>query len=243
MSRALKIEQLKEHIARIEGCAARSGAIPFGVDAIDRRLPAKGISQGALHEIVGSPELADDAAATCFIAGIAARTDGMVIWCLRWRDLFAPSLYLAGLHPDRIIFVECRDDKGVLAAMEEAVRNEGLAAVVGELRKFSTTASKRLQLIAEKSGVPAFVFRRWSKIDEIAVGTAAITRWRITSAASEALKVASLGRARWNLSLERVRGGEPHQWIVEACDAQGRIALPAELADRSATAEERQAAA
>ncbi|HEV7876736.1 MAG TPA: damage-inducible protein, partial [Bradyrhizobium sp.] len=38
--------------------------------------------------------------------------------------------------------------------------------------------------------------------------------------------------------LLRVKGGEPHSWIVEACDAQGRLALPAALADRPAAAEE-----
>jgi protein ImuA len=36
-----------------------------------------------------------------------------------------------------------------------------------------------------------------------------------------------------------VRGGNPHSWIVEGCDATGRIALPAALVDRPAAQEER----
>lgn len=237
------LESLRAHIAAVEGVGFRSGSIAFGVGAIDRHLPAKGIANGALHELAGSPELADDAAATVFLGGILARTEGTVIWCLRWRELFAPGLYLAGLHPDRVIFLEAGDDKGVLIAMEEALRHEGLAGVVGELRTLPPIASKRLQLAAEKSGVPAFAFRRWSKPVAQPSGSAAVTRWRIRAAPSEALGIASLGIARWRVELERARGAEPKSWIVEACDAQGRIALPAELADRPASAEERQVAA
>ena len=166
-----------------------------------------------------------------------------MLWCLRWRDLFAPALHLAGLHPDRVIHVEAGSDTNVLLAMEECLRHAGIAGVVGEITKYSTTASKRLQLAAEASGVTAFVFRRASKIDGTLEGTAAVTRWRITASPSETLGIPSLGRPRWRVALERVRGGEPHQWIVEGCDAQGRIGLSAALVDRPVAAEDRQAAA
>lgn len=243
MHQSVILENLRARIAQIEGAGTRHGAIPFGVDALDSRLPGGGIATGALHEIAGSPDLADDASATIFLAGILARVEGPVLWCLRWRDLFAPALHLAGLHPDRVIHVEAGNDANVLLAMEECLRNPGLAAVVGEITKYSTTASKRLQLAAEGSGVPAFVFRRASKPDQVAEGTAAVTRWRITAAPSEDLGIPSLGRPRWRAELERVRGGNPHHWIVEGCDATGRIALPAALVDRPAAAEDRQIAA
>jgi len=237
------LADLRARIARIEGAGARYKAIPFGLDALDSRLPGGGIATGALHEIAGSPDLADDASATIFLAGILARVAGPVFWCLRWRDLFAPALDLAGLHPDRVIHVEAGSDANVLLAMEECLRNPGLAGVVGEITKYSTTASKRLQLAAEGSGVPAFVFRRASKPEQMLEGTAAMTRWRITAVPSEDLGIPSLGRPRWRAALERVRGGNPHSWIVEGCDATGRIALPAALVDRPAAAEDRQIAA
>ena len=206
-------------------------------------MPGGGIANGALHEITGSPDLADEASATTFLAGILARIEGPVFWCLRWRDLFAPALHLAGLHPDRVIYVEAGNDANVLLAMEECLRHAGVAGVVGEITKYSTTASKRLQLAAEGSGVPAFVFRRAAKLEEVGEGSAAMTRWRITASPSEDLGIPSLGRARWHVALERVRGGNPHSWIVEGCDATGRIGLPAALVDRPAAAEERQVAA
>jgi protein ImuA len=237
------LDSLRARIAQIEGGGTRHAAVPFGVDAIDARLPAGGIATGALHEFAGSPALADDAAATIFIAGILARTEGMILWCLRWRDLFAPALSLAGLPTDRIIFVEVGSDTNVLIAMEEGLRHQGLGGVVGELGKVSLTASRRLQLAAETSGVPAFVFRRAGKEDVGVEGSAAVTRWRIGAAPSEPLGLPSLGRARWSVALERARGGAPHHWIVEACDATGRIALPADLVDRPDTAEDARHAA
>ena len=242
MRQSVVLENLRARITQIEGVGARHAAIPFGIGAIDDRLPAGGIATGALHEVAGSPDLADDASATIFLAGILARSEGPVVWCLRWRDLFAPALHLAGLHPDRLIHVEAGSDTNVLLAMEECLRHPGLAGVVGEVTRYSTTASKRLQLAAEESGVAAYVFRRASKIEQVAEGTAAVTRWRITASPSEDLGLPALGRPRWHVALERVRGGNPHSWILEGCDATGRVALPAALVDRPAAQEGRQAA-
>jgi protein ImuA len=42
------------------------------------------------------------AVATLFVAGILARNKGPVLWCLLRRDLFAPALAGAGLHPARV---------------------------------------------------------------------------------------------------------------------------------------------
>lgn len=243
MHQSVILEDLRAKIARIEGVAARNDVIPFGLDAIDSRIPAGGLLTGALHELGGSPELADDASATIFLAGILARAEGPIFWCLRWRDLFAPALSLAGLHPDRVIHVEAGSDTNVLLAMEECLRHQGLGGVVGEVTKYSTTASKRLQLAAEASGVPAFIFRRACKTDGHAEGSAAVTRWRITASPSENLGIPALARPRWRVALERARGGVPHNWIVEGCDATGRIALPAALVDRPAAQEDAKAAA
>ncbi|MFA6125338.1 MAG: damage-inducible mutagenesis protein [Sphingomonas sp.] len=243
MRQSSVLAELRARIAEVEGTAARHAAVPFGVKALDSHLPGGGLAAGVLHEVAGSPDLADDASATIFLAGILARIEGPVFWCLRWRDLFAPALHLAGLHPDRVIHVEAGSDTNVLLAMEECLRHAGLAGVVGEVTKYSTTASKRLQLAAESSGVTAFVFRRASNPAMAAEGTAATTRWRIAAAPSEPLGIPSLGRPRWQVALERVRGGEPRQWIVEGCDAQGRIGLSTALVDRPDAAEDRQAAA
>ncbi|MCB8822491.1 damage-inducible mutagenesis protein [Microvirga rosea] len=174
--------------------------------------------------------------ATLFVAGIAARLKGPVLWCLNRRDLFAPSLAGAGLHPDRIIYAEAFRERDILPSMEEGLREKGLAAVIGEVTRLGLTSSRRLQLAAESSGVTALALRRWWTVAEkelTILPTAAVTRWRISPFTSQAPPAPGLGRARWHVELLRCRGGEPRSWIVEACDAKGRLALPADLANRS----------
>jgi hypothetical protein len=78
---------------------------------------------------------------------------GHVLWCVTRQDLFAPALVLAGLAPDRVIYVEAGDEKAVLSCFEEALRHRKLGAVVAEVASLSMTASRRLQIAAEGPGV------------------------------------------------------------------------------------------
>lgn len=55
--------------------------------------------------------------------------------------------------------------------------------------------------------------------------------------AVESLPVPGLGRSRWLLELIRCRAGESADFEVEACDATGRIAVPAEVAGGSSQQE------
>jgi protein ImuA len=241
------LANLRHQIERLGGGRHRCRPLSFGLPSIDERLPHSGLALGALHEIVEAGSAAEFAgAATLFVAGIAARLKGPVLWCLNRRDLFAPGLINAGLHPDRVIYAETFREREVLAAMEEGLREHGLAAVIGEVTRLGLTASRRLQLAAEASGVPALVLRRWWTIAEkelTGLPSAAVTRWRISPFASHAPPTPGLGRARWHVELLRCRGGEPHSWIVEACDAKGRLALPADLASRPVQASQGRAAA
>jgi protein ImuA len=242
-----ELANLRHQIMRLEGGRHHHRPLSFGLPSIDQRLPQGGLALGALHEMIeGGPSAEFAGAATLFVAGIAARLRGPVLWCLSRRDLFAPGLMNAGLHPDRVIYAETFREREVLAVMEEGLREQGLAAVVGEVTRLGLTASRRLQLAAEASGVPALALRRWWTVAEkelTGLPSAAVTRWRIAPFASHAPPTPGLGRARWHVELLRCRGGEPHSWIVEACDAKGRLALPADLADRSDQAPQRRAVA
>src|SRR3954454_19148293 len=153
------LDELRDRIARIERVGRpQRRVVPFGLPAIDNRLPQGGLVLGALHEIAGGGLGAlHAAAAALFVAGALARIDGAVLWCLRSRDLFAPALAGPGLHPDRVIFAEAGDERTVLLCLEEGLRSAGLAGVVGEAPRLSLTASRRLQLAAEGSGLSSFV--------------------------------------------------------------------------------------
>lgn len=235
------IDALRDQIRRIEAVGRRqSDVLPFGVEVVDAALPGGGLALGALHEVAGGGQGAiDGAAAALFAAGVLARTRGPVLWCVTRPDLFAPALSQAGLDPDRVIYVEAGDEKAVLACFEEGLRHGGLGGVVAELARLSMTASRRLQLAAETSGTIGIAVRRWRRATEAAdfgQPTAAATRWRVTATPSEPLPVPGVGRARWFVELIRCRAGECADFELEACDEAGRLALPADLADRSAAA-------
>ena len=250
------LDALRAEIRAIERdaapCAARP-ALSFGIDKVDERLAGGGLLP-ALHEAAAaSPAPGDDAAATLFLAALAARFSraagqgaagrgegaSQVLWAVARRDLFAPGLALAGLTPDRLLCAQCRDDAETLAVLEEGVRHGSLAAVIGEVGRADMAATRRLQLAAEEGGTPAFLLRRWRRLgaDPLAVPSAAFTRWRIGCAPSASLPFGigpfeGIGRARWQVVLVRQRGGPPHQWLLEAPDGEACFALPAALGDR-----------
>lgn len=240
------LHDLRSRIAHLEQC--RTGArvvLSTGVAAIDAHLDG-GLTRGALHEITsGGADIRHGAAAALFAASLLGRLGRTVLWVLAARDLFAPGLATAGLHPDRLIYAETGSDAHVLAVAEEGLRFSGLGGVVAEPARLSLAASRRLQLAAEQSGVTAFVIRRFGGRGEPDLsGTVAVTRWRLTAIASASLGgVPGLGDPRWRVELLRFRGGDAGTWIVEGCDETGRLRLASDLGDGSAEAISRRAAA
>ena len=234
---------LRTRISQLEGNGARTREVlPFGIPRLDQKLPGGGLALGCLHEVAGGGNGAvDGAAAACFVAGIAARTQGKVLWCVAQQDLFAPGLEQSGLMPDRVIHVEAGDDKSVLACMEEGLRHGGLGAVVADIARLPMTASRRLHLAAKESGVIGIAVRRWrrqSDANDFGQPTAAMTRWRVSVLPSKALPVPGVARARWLIELIRARAGESLDIELEACDGSGHLGLPADMADRPAAAED-----
>jgi protein ImuA len=244
---------LRERIRHIEQPASH-GVLPFGVAAIDRALPGGGLALGAVHEILGIDGDEEDGAAACgFIAGLLARLRmGPVLWCLKRPDLYGPGLLAHGLDPARLVIVTAPRDEDILWAIEEGLRAPGLVAVIGEIGRLPLVAGRRLQLGAERSGITAFLLRRWRNSEEAARErerpSAAVTRWRIAALPArevDDLRLRQLiGQPRWRVELLRCRGGVPAQWVVESgdvevADATGHVRLSPELADRPAAAVDR----
>ncbi len=88
------------------------------------------------------------------------------------------------MDPDRVIFVEAKNQRDILWCMEEALKCEGLAAVVCEIKEINFTESRRLQLAVEKSRVTVFIIRDQPR--SIGVN-ACVSRWK-----SHLFKVMSL---------------------------------------------------
>jgi protein ImuA len=235
--------------AGLEGGAARS--LTWGVAAIDQHLPGRGLILGALHEFAGEgQDLEEGTLPAAAIARLIGRLHaqgniGSVLWISRQRDLYARALPHQGLDPDRLLHLQIRRNSDALWAIEEALRCASLSAVVGEVAALDLTQSRRLQLAAEKSGVPALLIRRSARAQDLKSlnrqPIAAVTRWRISPAASFGTPAAPHpilpGAPRWHLDLWRCRGGRPANWFIEEHDDGWREAafpqpVPAPLGER-----------
>src|SRR5262249_7394643 len=151
-------------------------------------------------------------------------------------DLYGPGLAAHGLDPARLAIVRASRDDEILWAIEEGLRAgpaSGLVAVVGEVGRLPMVAGRRLQLAAERSGIPALLLRRWRGGAEAANErnrpSAAMTRWRVTprSSATGTLPLKNplprwgrggrnwIGRPQWWVELLRCRGGMSAAWDLE----------------------------
>jgi protein ImuA len=167
-----------------------------------------------VHEFYCSSK--EEASATGgFIAGILSalmQGDGALIWISSIRTIFPPALTTFGISPDRIIFIDVKTEKEVLWVMEEALTCNGLAAVVGELREISFTASRRFQLAVEKSGVTGFIIRCQPRSTNV---TACLTRWKVYSLPSVlSAEMPGVGHPSWRVELLKVRNGKPGSWDI-----------------------------
>src|SRR5690349_2011516 len=107
----------------------------MGLGPIVKAFPQASFPLAAIHEFV--PATSGDSAATNgFVAGLLAPLvihGGAVAWITTHRLLFPPALRRFGLRPDQVIFIHPKKEKELLWAVEEALKCNALAAVVGEL--------------------------------------------------------------------------------------------------------------
>lgn len=226
--RETTIAGLRARIAAIErGGTAGRRTVSLGLAALDAALPEGGLARGAVHEIAGS-------AAGGFATLAAGRCGGTVLWCVDGSAraaLYGPGLVGFGLPPARVVVVRCRDRTELLWAMEEGLRTQALAAVVGEPPgTVDLTASRRLQLAAETGGGLGIVLHP-NRAGRFAA-SALESRWRVEAAPGR-----DVLRPRWMVTLARCRGGaQGSNWIVERHEKTGDFAVVAEAADRPAAA-------
>jgi protein ImuA len=227
---------LRERLNRIGSAVEDPGVLPLALPPIDDRLPRGGLALGRLHRVAGTGDDAAGAPATGFAARLLARLQrrGPVLWCAAADDLYPPALAALGLMPDRLVLVRPRDEKGVLAVAEEALRTRGFGAVLAEAARAELLAERRLQLACESHGTTAFLLQRRPLAPRSGktAASAAVTRWTVAPAPSGG-SAAWVGPARWELALTHSRGGRPGRWIVETEDGTDRLAVVAELADHA----------
>jgi protein ImuA len=229
--RAKTLARLREQIRTLEkpGLGGRS-ALEFGEPAIDDELPGGGLASGCLHELAASPQ---DAAAYGLLAVLLGRligAAGVALWCGLKRPgrvmPYGPGLARFGLAVERLVLVRVSKPADLLWAMEEGLRSGRFLAVLGDGLAPDLTATRRLQLAAEAGGGTALlVFPATdSRSNRL---SAATTRWRIA-----ACPAVLPDRPRWQVSLERCRGGGERTWTLEWNHEALRLHMSAALADR-----------
>ena len=154
----------------------------------------------------------------------------------RMAILESGRVHPPGLPTGGLIHVEARDAREALWAMEEGLRCAGLSAVIGELwgdpAALDFTATRRLAVAAERSGVPCWLVRL--------AGTANLSgarmRWRVASAPSldNALDARAPGASAWDAELFRARGTAPGRWrVAHEAGTAHRFALVAQAQHRA----------
>lgn len=213
---------------RIEVMTGRAGGtararLPFGCADLDAALSG-GLSQGRLHEVFAG-ESDEAAAATGFAMMLAlrAQTDGAPLLWLRTDaaerragHFHAPGFLELGGDPDQLMLAVAPDETMLLRCAADALRCAGLGMVVAECwgnpAVLDLTASRRLTLAAEQSGVTALLLR----IDARPAPSAADTRWSVAAAPSSPLESDAPGLPALDIDLLRRRAGPAGQrWRVE----------------------------
>jgi protein ImuA len=187
----------------------------IGLGTIEDAFPNGVFPRKAIHEFISVvPE--HSAASGGFIGGLLSilmKEGAACVWISSARALFPVSLSLFNVNPERIIFMDVAREKDVLWIMEEALKCDGLAAVVAEVNNLSLIESRRMQLAVEQSGVTGFILRKDPRKAPTHLVTA---RWRITPIPSEIEEgMPGVGFPRWNVELMKVRHGNPGSWTLE----------------------------
>lgn len=198
-------------------CAAPAVArVPLGAPRIDAALGG-GLARARLHELY--PAEAEDAPAAYGFALMLALAlggrAGNIVWIgeeaseKKLGRLYPPGLAELGADPARLLFVVAPDAKSLLRTAADVVRSPaaGIAVIApnGIAPGFDLTATRRLTLFAERSGVTAILLRTC----EARAPSAATTRWCVRSAPSRLLDADAPGHPALLVELVRQRAGAP----------------------------------
>ena len=237
--RHMHFRQLRHDVARLEGCLD-SPRLSLGVASLDSAL-AGGLALGRVHMLCGRP--GHDGALTGFAAALvrrlAVRCDGPVVWCPAAAMggsgmLYAAGLAALGIDPGRLLIVDAPGPIRRLAALEDILRTEGLAAVVVEYDGLSQSShywmrlARRAQLAAEASGTTGLLLG-WP-----VAASGFESQWHISPGRQQqavARSPAAPWHPVWDIHITHARGGRPcHTGVLwdsfadrfQACTLAGR---------------------
>jgi len=213
-NKAEVIKRLQQDILHLQGFKSKNSEENLlGLGPVEAAFPNGIFATGAIHEFVsqGSEETA---ATFGFVSAILSKlmTDSRpCIWVCPSRSLFPLALKKFNIEPAKLIFIETATDAESLWVMEEALKCDGMAAVIGEIPRVSFSQSRRLQLAVEKSKVTGFLLRAVKTQNMLA----SIAKWHIAPVPSLSPDgIPGVGFSQWQVELLKVRNGKPGSWKV-----------------------------
>ena len=207
------------------GVAAPTGIKHWssGIASFDAALGG-GMAYGRVHEIYAAEGEDDAASAGLAMAWASAMGElGQASFWLRLRrDIRHGGVIQAngwaelGGRPEEVIFGNFPDATALLRAAASVLQCAAVGAVIvegrGRMRELDLTASRRLSLAAEKSGVPLFLLR----LEAVPTPSAAQTRWQVAAAASQSLPGNAPGKPTFDIELLRQKSGPSGmRWRLE----------------------------
>jgi protein ImuA len=218
------LAMLRRQLAWIAGGERSSGAERFatGHEALDTAFGG-GLARGRVHELFAA-EADDSASSLGFAAMLAMRavSGGPILWLKtdeavrRGGGFHAPGLAELGGDPNTLVLGFAPDAKALLKAAADAARCAGLGALIvecwGKCPGLDLTASRRLALAAEQSGMTLFLVR----LEAEPGPSAADTRWAVSAAPSRVLEANAPGPPQFEIELLRRRAGPSGmRWRLE----------------------------
>ncbi|MDB5679483.1 hypothetical protein [Sphingomonas bacterium] len=185
------LSKLRRRLARLEQARPRDEALRFatGHAGIDACLGG-GLGRGRLHEVVAEDGEAGSAAGFAAMLGLRAGEGKPLFWLRteaaerRCGRLYATGLGELGIAGGTVLVGLVADDAALLKAANGAARCAGLGALLvecwGDPKALDLTATRRLMLAAEASGVTVLLLRMAAAESP----SAADTRWRVAAAPS-----------------------------------------------------------
>lgn len=174
-----------------------------GYPRLDRHLPGGGWPQQALTEILleqyGSGELKLLMPALARLSRVddnhADSAAGWIAWIAPPFEPYPPALVQWGVNLSRVLIVRPKESSESLWAAEQALASGNCAAVLLWSETLDDSASRRLQLAAEKGQSWAIAFRSLRALSE---ASAAALRIKVTA-----------GINGTDLGILKSRGGRP----------------------------------
>ena len=198
-----------------------STVLSTGVAELDILLSGKGLRRGSVVEWLAASDGCGALSLALSVAHQACRQGGALVVIDPRRELYPPGIDDLGIDLERLLIVRPDTPQDCVWALDQSLRCQGVATVVGWVTHLDSRTFRRLQLSAEAGNGLGLLIRPAEARHE--------PSWAATRLFVEPLP--SPIEQRFRVELLRNRGGRIGGTVdLEIDDETGAVRLAAELA-------------